>query len=94
MIRVTKLGTKEHKVLLRLLKKARVDAGLRQIDLAEKLCVHQSMVSKYEVGERRVDLLELRDICSALEISLPEFVEHLETLLRKESHETNSKISK
>ena len=91
---MTKLGTKEHKILLKLLKKIRVEAGLRQVDLANKLCVPQSMVSKYEVGERRIDLLELRDICAALGFSLPDFVELLETLLCKESHETDPKISK
>ena len=53
---MTKLGTEEHKILLKLLKKTRVEAGLRQIDLAKKLRVPQSMISKYEVGERRIDL--------------------------------------
>jgi len=91
---VTKLGTEEHKILLKLLKKTRVEAGLRQIDLAKKLRVPQSMISKYEVGERRIDLLELRDICAALGISLAEFVEQLETLLSKEPHEADPKISK
>jgi transcriptional regulator with XRE-family HTH domain len=87
---VTKLGTDEHKILLELLKKARIDAGFRQVDLAMKLGVPQSMISKYEVGERRIDLLELRDICSALEVSLPDFVKELETLLSKDNNETNS----
>ena len=59
----------------------RLEAGLRQIDLAEKLHVPQSMISKYEVGERRVDLLELRDICAALGVSLVEFVRELEKRL-------------
>ena len=90
---VTKLGTKEHKILLKLLKKTRVEAGLRQTDLAKKLRVPQSMISKYEVGERRIDLLEVRDVCSALGISLADFVQQLETLLSKESHEADPKIS-
>jgi len=87
---VTKLGTDQHKILLVLFKKARIDAGFRQVDLAMKLGVPQSMISKYEVGERRIDLLELRDICSALEVSLPDFVKELETLLSKDNNETNS----
>lgn len=80
--------------MLALLKSKRVNAGLRQIDLAQNLNVPQSMISKYEVGERRIDLLELRDICAALGVSLIEFVEELETLLSKESHEANPKISR
>lgn len=90
---MTKLGTEEHKILLELLKKARIDAGLRQVDLAERLRVPQSMISKYEVGERRVDLLELRDICTALGISLPNFVQELENLLSKDKNEAESEIS-
>ena len=90
---MTKLGTAEYKILLNLLRKIRVEAGLRQIDLANKLQVPQSMISKYEVGERRIDLLELRDICAALGVPLLEFVEQFEALLIKETHETDSKIS-
>ena len=91
---MTKLGTEEHEERLELLWKSRPEAGLRQTDLAKKPRVPQSMISKYEVGERRIDLLNLRDICAALGISLSEFVEQLETLLSKESHETNSQIPK
>lgn len=78
---MSKLGNKEHQILLDLLKEVRVNAGLRQVDLAEKLGVPQSLISKYEVGERRIDLLELREICAALELSLSEFVQLLEERL-------------
>lgn len=87
------LGTREHKILMELLKKTRIEAGFRQVDLAKKLKVPQSMVSKYEVGERRVDLLELREICAALGVSLVQFVEQLEHLLSEGTNETDSKIS-
>ena len=86
---MTRLGTQEHRLLLKLLKAARVNAGYRQIDLAHKLNVTQSLISKYEVGERRIDLLELRNICLALEISLPDFVHELEKQLSKTNNETD-----
>lgn len=76
------LGTDAHKVLLTLLRDARVEAGLRQVDLARKLRVHQSRISKYEVGERRVDIIELRQICEALDKPFLEFVEDLERRLK------------
>ena len=77
---MTKIRTERH-TLLGLLKEMRIEAGLRQVDLAEKLHVPQSMISKYEGGERRLDLLELRDICAALGVSLVEFVRELENRL-------------
>lgn len=83
------LGSKHHKILLQLLKEARINAGLRQIDLAKKLDVPQSMISKYEVGERRIDLLELREICSVLDLSFVEFVQTLENKLNEIENETD-----
>ena len=42
------------------LRKARLEAGLRQIDVAKKLKRTQSYVSRVEVGEQRLDILELK----------------------------------
>lgn len=68
--------------MLELLRQIRHEAGLRQVDLAEKLGEPQSFISKYESGERRLDLLEVRFICQAMGITLTQFVERLEKLLR------------
>jgi len=68
-------------VLLELLRQIRRDADLRQVDLAERLGQPQSFVSKYESGERRLDILELRSVCKAAGISLPQFVARLEECL-------------
>ena len=56
---------------------------LTQADLAKKLKQPQSFVSKYESGERRLDILELRNICTVLEISLADFVKKLEDKLNE-----------
>lgn len=60
--------------LLGLLRQLRLEAGLRQADLAGKLQQPQSFVSKYESGERRLDLLEIEQICDALGLSLRDFL--------------------
>ena len=57
-----------------LLKEARASAGLTQVQLAKKLKQSQSFVSKMEVGERRLDLVQLRTVCLALGTTLPELV--------------------
>jgi transcriptional regulator with XRE-family HTH domain len=60
----------------------RTEAGLRQLDLAERLGIPQSLVSKYETGERRLDILELRNVCQAAGIELEDFAHRLEQALR------------
>lgn len=44
----------------------RKKAGVTQEEVAERLNRHQSFVSKYENGERRVDLIEFLDIAEAI----------------------------
>jgi transcriptional regulator with XRE-family HTH domain len=65
-----------------LLKQLRLDADVRQEQLAAKLKRPQSFVSKYESGERRLDIIELRDVCAALGVSLEVFVSKLEKMLK------------
>jgi transcriptional regulator with XRE-family HTH domain len=67
--------------LRKLLRQVRQGAGLRQADLARLLGKHQTFVSNYERGERTLDILELRQVCRAVGISLPEFVRRLEESL-------------
>lgn len=68
----------ERKRLLELLRHVRLEAGLKQTELAKKLRRPQSFISKYESGERRLDLLELQQLCAALNLSLTEFVMRFE----------------
>lgn len=68
-------------LLQALLRQIRVEAELHQADLAKRIAKPQSYVSKYESGERRLDLLELREICGALGISLVEFTQRFEDLI-------------
>jgi len=65
-------------VFLKLLRKAREDAGLTQTQLARKIKETQTFVSKCERGERRIDVVELRIFCRALGVSLSQFVAALE----------------
>jgi transcriptional regulator with XRE-family HTH domain len=73
----------QQKHLYMLLRQIRLEAKLRQVDLADKLGRPQSFVSKYESGERRLDILELRQICKTVGISLVEFVQRLEDILSR-----------
>ena len=77
------VGSAEQSILQNLLKRFRTDANLKQSELAEILKQSQSFVSKYESGERRLDLLELWQICQALNTTLSEFVAEFERQLNE-----------
>ena len=64
----------------KLLRSMRKAAGLRQADLAERLGTTQSFVSKIENGERRLDLVELEEVCKAMSMSLSQFVSMFEKM--------------
>lgn len=61
-----------------LLIEARKVAGYTQVQLAEKLLRPQSFVSKYERGERRLDVVEFLEIAKALNIDMYVFLSRLD----------------
>ena len=77
------IHTAEYSILKRLLRELRTQKGLTQVQLAEDLGKPQSFVSKYEMGERRLDLIEIRAVCECLDVTLSEFVMDLESRLAK-----------
>jgi len=52
--------TDDYRRMLERLREARLAAGLTQVQVAERLGKPQSFVSKVELGERRIDPVELR----------------------------------
>jgi transcriptional regulator with XRE-family HTH domain len=71
----------EYRVLLKLLKEHRVRAGITQTDVSTALERSQSFMSDVEQGVRRLDLVELKDICAVLKIGLGRFVQEFEQAL-------------
>jgi transcriptional regulator with XRE-family HTH domain len=74
----------EQEILQELLRRLRLKAGLRQADLAQRLGKPQPFVSRYEKGEKLLDLPELRQVCHALGIGLVEFVQKYEDAIKLE----------
>ena len=87
------LNRQEYKIIIEILYKVRVNAGLRQEDLANKLGVPQSFISKTENCDRRLDIIELRDICNALDISVADVMTRLETELNETKQQVLGKGS-
>ena len=76
------IHTAQYRVLLELLVRARRDADLTQAELATRLAVTQSAVSKVERGERRLDVVELHDWCRALGHPFPKFTAEFDRHIR------------
>ncbi len=73
--------TREYQVLLQVLHAAREKAEVTQIELARRLGRSQSFVSKCERGERRLDVVQLRQICHTIGTTLPKVVNEFERRL-------------
>jgi len=79
-----KLWDEDREQLRELLKELRKnEAGMTQVELSEALGRPQSYVSKYETGERKLDYVEVNDICKALGISMQKFTHLYEERTQK-----------
>ena len=71
--------TKEYDKFRKLLSKYRQECGVTQAKLAEKLNRPQSYISKYESGERRLDVIEFLKIAKILNMDIPKFFKELDS---------------
>jgi transcriptional regulator with XRE-family HTH domain len=70
--------SRKHQSFLKLLVQARENAGLTQVSLAKRLGRPQSFVSKYERGERRLDVIEFLEVARALSLDPVRIIHELE----------------
>lgn len=75
--------THEYRVFTRLLREMRQKAGLTQTALAEQVGQSQSYISKWERGDLRLDLVQLRELCQGMGVSLSAFVTEFESRVTK-----------
>ncbi|MGH7486538.1 MAG: helix-turn-helix domain-containing protein [bacterium] len=64
----------EHAALAALIRKTRLRRGLTQVQVCRTLRAPQSFLSDVETGQRRLDLVQLHDLCKALGIPLARLV--------------------
>lgn len=65
----------EHQKIVQRLKEARIEAGLGQVEVAEKLGKTQSYVSKIESGQRRFDVLQLKEFAKLYKKDISYFIQ-------------------
>lgn len=68
-----KLWGKERRTFRKVLRNIRKEAEFTQSELAKKLSKPQSYISKYENGERRLDYIEVYEICHECGYNIEEF---------------------
>lgn len=63
-------NTPEYKAIIEKMIAARKEKGLSQAALATALGKHQSYIAKIEIGERRIDIIELIEIGKLIDLDM------------------------
>ena len=71
----------EYRILIDCLKECRLQSKMTQQELASQLGCSQAYVSKYEQSQKRLDIIEVRKICTVLGIDFVDFIEDFEERL-------------
>lgn len=71
---VKSIRTKEYQGFIKKLKKARLEVGLNQVEVAKKLTKPQSYISKVEAGEQRIDVVELKKFAKLYKKNINYFI--------------------
>jgi transcriptional regulator with XRE-family HTH domain len=66
--------SKDHKYVVEQLKRARKEAGLEQSEVAKALGRTQSYVSKVESGQRRIDVVTLKEFAKIYKKDISFFI--------------------
>ncbi|QDE39880.1 helix-turn-helix transcriptional regulator [Luteibacter pinisoli] len=70
-------------LLARMLLDARLAAGLTQLEASAALGVAQTLISKIEVGERKIEMVVVRDLCRVYGIDFLEFIRDYDAAAKK-----------
>lgn len=76
---------RQYDALKLFLANARRERKMTQKDLAKVLDRPQSFVSKYETGERRLDIIELLDVCNILDVEIIKLIEKISSPKRRDA---------
>jgi len=71
---INSIYTNEHLLIVNRLKDARRDAGFEQVQVAEILGKTQSFISKIESGQRKIDVMQLKEFAKVYKKPLDYFL--------------------
>jgi len=75
------IHSENYRIVIQNLRNIRESKGITQAQLAKKIGCNQTVVSKIETMERRIDIIELRSICHSLDVDFIEFITNIEKKL-------------
>lgn len=78
---IKSIHSHNYRIVIQTLRSIRENKGITQSQLANMLGCNQTVISKIETFERRLDIIELRTICQKLDISFVEFITNIENEL-------------
>ena len=88
------LHSHNYQIFRGLLVSAREKSCLTQVQIAERLGKPQSFISKYERGERRIDLTEFIELADALEINVLDFIKRYQSAIAQISTQKAHRVMK
>jgi transcriptional regulator with XRE-family HTH domain len=71
----------EYESFLAILRSRRISAGLTQSECSRALGHPQSFISDVERGVRRLDIIQIRDLCAVLQCDFIELIQEFESQL-------------
>lgn len=74
---------KRYALVIKLLRQYRLNSKMTQQELATQLNRSQAYVSKYELGDSRLDIVETLNICNILGIKFSQFANDLENIIKE-----------
>lgn len=72
--------TSKYKYVREFLALVRQKKGYSQRELSQKLKMASSFVNKYETGERRLDIVEVVELCKFLDVDAVKLVRNLQNI--------------
>jgi transcriptional regulator with XRE-family HTH domain len=75
-VKLSDVYKEQYSAFLERFRQARIESGLSQEEVADRLGVSQSLVSRAESGDRRIDIIELQAFAEIYRKSLNFFLPH------------------
>jgi transcriptional regulator with XRE-family HTH domain len=94
MPREKSIFTREYAIFLSTLRRLREEAGRTQADVGKVMGRDQSVVSKCERGERRLDIIETRVYCKGIGMEFDRFTKILEADIEGQKGKVPSKTGR